>query len=108
MDPKMFVLLTTVHVKPGCEKEFLALVHPVNDIMRHELTFISTLLHQSSDDPSLFMLHEMWLDADDFFSVKMKREYRKDYEARLPALLREPREMKIFRPLRSDVVLQNR
>lgn len=107
MNPKPFVLLTTIHVKPGCEEEFLSLVHPVNDTMRHERTFVNTVLNQSSDDHTLFMLHETWLDRDDFFSVQMTRDYRQEYEARLPALLREPRVMKIFEPLRSDFVFQS-
>ncbi len=75
--------------------------------MRHERTFVNTVLNQASDDPTLFVLHETWLDHGNFFSVQMKRDYRQEYEARLPALLREPREMKIFEPLRSDFVFQS-
>ena len=77
-------------------------VNPVNDAMRHEDTFVNTTLHRSADDPALFMLYETWLDREDFFSVQMKRPYRSEYEARLPALLRWPREMQVFEALRSD------
>ncbi len=106
MDPKPFVLLATIHVKPGCEAEYLSLVGPVNDAMRHEPTFVNTVLHRSADDPALFMLHETWLDQEDFFTVQMKRSYRAEYEARLPALLRKPRTMQVFEPLRSDYVFR--
>ena len=106
MDQTPFVLLATVHVKPGCEEEYLTLVSPVNDAMRHEPTFVSTVLHRSADDPTLFMLHETWLDREDFFAVQMKRPYRSDYEARLPDFLRRPRTMQVFEPLRSDYVFR--
>lgn len=104
MPSKPFVLLATIHVKPGCEAEYLSLVGPVNDAMRHEPTFVNTVLHRSADDPALFMLHETWLDRENFFSVQMKRPYRADYEARLPAMLRRPRTMQVFELLRSDYV----
>jgi len=34
--------------------------------VRHEPTFVNTVLHRSADDPALFMLHETWLDQEDF------------------------------------------
>lgn len=106
MNSKPFVLLATIPIKPGCEVEYLSLVGPVNDAMRHEATFVNTVLHRAADDPALFMLHETWLDQEDFFAVQMKRPYRTAYEARLPDLLRAPRTMQVFEPLRSDFVFR--
>ncbi|WP_419826323.1 nuclear transport factor 2 family protein [Sphingomonas sp.] len=97
-----FVLLTTVPIKAGCEAEYLALVYEVSDQMRHEPTFVDTVLHRSADDAGLFMLQETWRDRADYFAVQMRRPYRARYEARLPELLRAPREMKVFEPLRTD------
>ena len=37
----------------------------------------------------------------------MKRPYRAEYEARLTALLTQPRDMRIFHPLRSDFVFRS-
>lgn len=108
MDKNQFVLLATVPIKPGCEGEYLALVNEVNDAMRHEPTFVNTVLHRSTDDPGLFMLHETWLDREDFFANQMKRPYRAKYEARLPHLLSRPREMKVFEPIRADYVAHTR
>ena len=102
MSDEQFVLLATVPIKAGCEDEYLELVNAVNDEMRREPTFVNTVLHRSAEDPGLFMLHETWRDREDFFSVQMKRPYRARYEARLPDLLRAPREMKVFLPLRAD------
>lgn len=107
MNGKPFVLLVTIHVRTGCEEEYISIVNPVNDAMRHEPTFVNTVLHRSVDDPALFMIHETWLDQEDFFAVQMKRSYREEYEARLPALLRHPRKMKVFEPLRSDFVFRS-
>ncbi len=104
MSADQFVLLATVPIKPGCEDEYLALVNTVNDEMRREPTFVNSVLHRSAEDPGLFMLHETWRDREDFFSVQMNRPYRARYEARLPDLLRAPREMKVFVPLRVDYV----
>ena len=106
MNNKPFVLLVTIPIKPGCEEEYLSFVGPVNDAMRNEPTFVSTVLHRAADDPALFMLHETWLDLEDFYAVQMKRPYRAAYEARLPALLRAPRTMQVFEPLRSDFVFR--
>ena len=107
MNTAPFVLLVTFHLKAGCEEEFLAFIHRTNDAMRHEPTYVNTVVHRSTDDPLLFMLYETWLDREDFFAVQMKRPYRAEYEARLPDLLTQPREMKIFHPLRSDFVFRS-
>lgn len=48
------------------------------------------------------MLHETWCDRADFFANQIKRPYRARYQARLPDLLRAPREMTLFKPIRAD------
>ena len=102
MAADQFVLLATVPIKRGAEAEYLALVNAVNDEMRHEPTFVNTILHCAADVPGLFMLYETWRDREDFFAVQMKRPYRAEYEARLPELLRAPRRMEVFETLRAD------
>ncbi|HYG86428.1 MAG TPA: putative quinol monooxygenase [Azospirillum sp.] len=96
------VFIVSLHVKAGCEDEFQRLLVPVLDAMRHEATFINTVLHQDPADPARFMLYETWADLDDVAEVQMKRAYRSAYEARLPDLLREPRQVQVWRPLRGD------
>ena len=75
---------------------------PVLDAMRHEATFINAVLHRDPEDPTHFMLYETWADRDDLVGVQMKRDYRAAYEASLPDILREPRQVRIWRPLRAD------
>jgi quinol monooxygenase YgiN len=45
------------------------------------------------------MLVETWLDRENFMSEQLKRPYRAQYEARLPELLRTPRELSFYEPV---------
>jgi len=98
--PIAFVV--TLHVRPGFEEEFLGLLGPVLDAMRHEATFINAVLHRDPADPSRFMIYETWADLADVAEVQVKRGDRAAYEARLPEILREPRQVSFWRPLRAD------
>jgi quinol monooxygenase YgiN len=98
----MLAVVVSLHVKPDCGEEFLRLMTPVLDAMRHEASFINSVLHRDAEDPTRFMLYETWADRDDLVQVQMKRDYRRDYEARLPDLLREPRQAQMWERLRAD------
>ena len=89
-------------VKPGREAEFLDLLHPVLDAMRHEETFIDAVLHRDPADPSRFLLYETWADLDDVRDVQLHRPYRRAFAERLPELLAAERIIGIWQPLRSD------
>jgi quinol monooxygenase YgiN len=91
-----------LRIRPGREEEFLALLHPVLDAMRHEATFINAVLHRDPEDPSRFMLYETWADRTDLVEVQMHRPYRAAYWAALPDLLAAPREVQVWQPMRSD------
>lgn len=96
------VFIVTLALKAGCEEEFFDLLMPVLDAMRHETTFINAVLHQDPEDSTRFMLYETWADFDDVVEVQMHRDYRKSYWNRLPALLREPRQVQTWKPMRRD------
>jgi quinol monooxygenase YgiN len=100
--PAAVAVVVSLHVKPGHEDEFLRLLAPVLDAVRHEATFVNAVLHRDPEDPTRFLLYETWADRDDLVAVQMKRGYRAAYEARLPAILREPRRAEVWRPLRGD------
>jgi quinol monooxygenase YgiN len=95
----------TLHVKPGREAEFLDLLTPVLDAMRHEPSFINAVLHRSPDDPTLFMLYETWADLDELVQVQIPRGYRQAYIAALPDVLRQERGVTIWQPMRDDFAL---
>jgi quinol monooxygenase YgiN len=99
---KELAIIVSLHVQAGREAEFLNLLTPVLDAMRHEPTFINAALHRDPEDPSRFMIYETWADPEELVQVQLKRDYRKAYEARLPDLLREPRHVQLWRPLRGD------
>ncbi|WP_207479096.1 putative quinol monooxygenase [Arenibaculum pallidiluteum] len=100
--PGPVTFVVGLHVKEGREDEFLALLTPVLDAMRGESTFINAVLHRDAADPASFMIYETWADLTDVVEVQIKRPYRAAYEAALPEILRTPREVRIWRPLRGD------
>ena len=97
---KPFTILVSIPLKPGRADEFLALLNDVFDAMKAEDTFVNATALRSADDPDTIMLYETWLDRENFMSEQMKRPYREKYEARLPELLRAPREVSFFEPVR--------
>jgi quinol monooxygenase YgiN len=54
-NPNEVTVLVFLQVKPDLQDEFMALLTPVLDAMRHETTFISAVLHRSRADPTSFM-----------------------------------------------------
>lgn len=94
--------VVTLAVKEDRVDEFLRLLLPILDAMRHEPTFINAVLHRDPEDPARFMVYETWADFDDLTKVQINRDYRKEYIDRLPDLLREPRGIQVWRPMRSD------
>jgi quinol monooxygenase YgiN len=102
------VFVVTLDLKPGCEQEFLDLLTPVLDAMRREPTFVNAVLHRYPNFPTRFMLYETWADLDDVVEVQIHRDYRKAYWDRLPELLREPRQIHTWTPLRQDFAFFSR
>ena len=98
---KPFTILVSIPLKPGRADEFLALLNDVFDAMKVEETFVNATALRNADDPDTIMLYETWLDRENFMSEQLKRPYREKYETRLPELLRAPREVSFFEPIRS-------
>lgn len=96
------VLVIGLRLKPGRREEFMALLAPVLDAMRHETSFVNTVLHEDPEDPDSLMLYETWADYTDLVEVQVGRPYRRAYMERLDDLLAEPRSVAIWRRLRSD------
>lgn len=89
-------------IRPGREQEFLDLLHPVLDAMRHEATFRNAFLHRDPEHPSRYMLYETWSDHQNVVEVQMQRDYRQAYVAALPELLAEPRQISVWHTVRTD------
>ncbi len=96
------VLSVTEHVRKECLTEYLELVNAVADAMRHESTFRYLFVGQDPTDPTRFNYFEAWEDRAEFYEVQMKRAYRNRFEERIPAMLKTPRSIVEWNPLRDD------
>ena len=101
MTSKLFILLVDVPLKPGRADEFMAQLNDVFEAMKVEETFVSASALRSAEDPDTILLCENWIDRENFMSVQLKRPYRDRYEAGVPELLRSPRKLSFFEPIRS-------
>ena len=101
MSRKPFTILVSIPLKPGRATEFVALLNDVFDAMKAEDTFVNATALRSADDPDTIMLYETWLDRENFMTEQLKRPYRQKYEVRLPELLRTPRKLSFYDPIRS-------
>lgn len=81
---------------------FLSLLTGVLDAMRSEAMFCEAILHQDPQDENHFMLYETWQDHDDVLQVQLGRPYRQEFHDALPTVLRQPRQVSIWLPLRAD------
>jgi quinol monooxygenase YgiN len=103
--PGAVTAVVTLEARAGRVDDLLALLHPVLDAMRQEATFVSAVLHRDPADPTRLMVYETWADLDELATVQVRRDYRRAYEAALPELLRAPRRVELWQPLRSDGAL---
>lgn len=86
--------------KPEHSEELEQRLLGVLDAMSKEPDFVSTHLHRSTDDPETFVLYEVWAcSRDHFMAHHLDKPYRRDFEARLPQLLREARRIDFLAPL---------
>ena len=65
-DDGMVAFTVTLHVKPGREAEFLDLLTPVLDAMRHEPGFINGKPVDEAQHQTCFACHEARVKGHDF------------------------------------------
>ena len=94
--------LIAFDVVPEQRARFLALLGGVLDAMRDEPMFHQAVLHGDPDAENRFMLYETWESHDDVMAVQVHRPYRAAWHAALPELLRTPRDISVWEPLRAD------
>lgn len=96
MTDKQVSVLAKFKSKPGLESKardaIMALVKPT----RAEAGCINYDLHQSSEDPSLFMLYENWISKKDL-DEHLAMPYLKDFLGKADTLLAEPVEITLWR-----------
>ena len=89
-------------VHPDRRESFLDLLTGVLDAMRREPMFHEAVLPRDPDSEDRFMLYETWESHEDVVAVQLQRPYRRAWHDALPALLRTPRDVTVWQPLRAD------
>src|SRR5262245_34745559 len=89
-------------VVPEQRERFLVLLGGVLDAMRDEANFHEAILHRDPESETRFMLYETWESHDDVLAVQLHRPYRMAWHDALPELLRSPRDVSMWVPLRAD------
>jgi quinol monooxygenase YgiN len=94
------VFYVKLELKPECVSEWRAAVVDVIEQMSREAAFVSCSLQHHADDPTTYTLYERWREPSVEAFLKnqfQSKAYRQAYEARLPSLLRAPRETTVLR-----------
>ena len=91
MDKKLS-LVAFLHARPGMEMELGALLLSLVARSRAEPACINYDVHQSDDDPSVFVMYENWASRAGL-DAHFEMPYLKQASAVLPKLLRSPIEM---------------
>jgi quinol monooxygenase YgiN len=89
-------------IVPEKRQTFLDLLNGVLDAMRSEPTFQGAVLHVDPENEHRMMLYETWESHQDVVTVQVQRSYREKWHDALPEILREPRDISIWIPLRDD------
>jgi len=94
------------NLKPEHVAEFKERVNYVLEEMSKEETFVDCYLHQDANDPNKFSVYERWIEpsAEAFMKNHLHaKEYRKEYEARVPKMMASPRVITFLEPDREWV-----
>jgi quinol monooxygenase YgiN len=95
------VLFVQLHLKRECVEDWKRAVTELIEHMSQEDAFVTCLLDQSREDPTVFTLYEKWRETSpEAFIKNQMKEYRKTYEDMLPGLLQTPRRTMILSPVR--------
>jgi quinol monooxygenase YgiN len=98
MEQDEFALVVDVKTKPGLEREYQRVMTGVVERQTAEPTYVGTSGHRNPDDPTHFVIYEVWRDRENFETVQKKKPYRRAYEESLDRLLDRPRTMTFLVP----------
>lgn len=96
------VFMVEFNIKPQSRAAFLDSLGQVIEGMSKEDAFITTYLHQDSQDPNKFVIYERWNEPSlqDFMENQLHgKRYRDEYETKLPSWSSKPRQITILKPL---------
>jgi quinol monooxygenase YgiN len=100
--PNDLVFYVKYHIKPGAEKEFQDRLLEVIDHMQDEDSFVSAFVHEYEENENRFSMYERWrvTSKEAFMTYQMDaKDYRQEYESRLPELSETPRKIHLLKPI---------
>ncbi len=90
------VLIVNLKLKCGRESEFAQELRDILEQVRREPACVSITGHQNPDDPTSFMLIEVWRSREEFDEFETGRPYLQDYMRRVTPMWSQPREMLFY------------
>ena len=82
------VLLVRIALKPGKKPEFLEKLHSVVGVMKKEISFINSVVHENVENPDEVVVYETWKGTrETWLAEEYPRPYRKPYEDSLADLV---------------------
>lgn len=95
MSNQQVTVTARMKVKPGLEEKFIQEFKQVIAQTLCEEGCINYDLHQSFDEPSLFMIHENWASKE-ILDLHMEKDYIKALGAKAVEFLVEPPDVKLW------------
>jgi len=84
-----------IKVKPGMEERFKQEYLPILELSRAEEGCLNYDLHQSNNEPSLFLLHENWV-SQEILDQHLQMPYIKALGEKGAEILAEPPEVRLW------------
>ncbi|HEY9597594.1 MAG TPA: putative quinol monooxygenase [Cyanophyceae cyanobacterium] len=98
MSNQQVTVTARIRIKPGLEEKFKEEYRPILALTRAEQGCINYDLHQSANDPSLFMLHENWANKE-ILEQHLAMPYMKALGEKAEEFLAEPPEVMVWQPI---------
>jgi quinol monooxygenase YgiN len=98
MSNQQVTVTARLKVKQGLEEQFKQEFEPVIALTRAEDGCMNYDLHQSLEDPSLFLLHENWA-SQEILNLHMQQPYIRALGAKAEEFLVEPPEVKLWQQI---------
>lgn len=89
---KQLSLVAFIYAKPGRESELKSRLMALVDLSRAETGCINYDVHQSLEDPTIFVMYENWQGRSDL-DAHFNMPYMEELLSALPELLRAPLQM---------------
>ncbi len=98
MNNQKVTVTARIKVKSGLEDKFKQEYLPIVKLTLEEKGCINYNLHQSQNEPSVFMLYENW-ESKEVLDQHLQMDYMKAISEKASEFLAEPVEMNLWEPV---------